>query len=659
MFQRARPNSDRLRTWVSFGSSGSFHATLLLWLAVAAAHLPREAPPSLYDQMIGPGEARLVWYNLHEKLPDIKPSPAAPGHTGAERPRARRKFSQALVSGPKDDARTPQTIVTEAPPAELPKPLPLPNVVAGQAAPPPRARLFLPPPEKAPDPPIEEAPPPELPDSPPTADKPAVPVPQLSVSPPRPRPKEFQPPPDRKPATNAATPPPALPDAPRATAKPAVPVPQLATSAASRPQPKEFQPPPDRKAAANAATPPPALPDAPRATAKPAVPVPQLAASAAPRPQPKEFQPPPDRKPATNAATPPPALPDAPRTAAKPAAPVPQLATSAVSRPQPREFQPPPDRKPAANATPPPALPDAPRTAAKPSAPVPQLAGTPPRPQPLPFHPPPNDPAPQSSAPSLDTPAPPVTSPSAAGAQSFAIASLQPSKFTAVPVPPASHEAGFSGAPKLHPESTGAPSNDSAALVVPNLSAGGGARDPLPTLAPAPEVSARGRLLAELRTPLDPHSPASPTLPPGALRVSSAPDPRLQGRVIYAMAIQMPNITSYSGSWMVWFAERVPQPGASPAKVRPPEPRHKVDPAYIRSAADQRIEGVIKLAAVIGRDGRVDHIELLSGIDNRLDSSAVEALGKWVFEPALRDGVPIEVDAVFEVPFHLAPKPTR
>jgi TonB family protein len=251
-----------------------------------------------------------------------------------------------------------------------------------------------------------------------------------------------------------------------------------------------------------------------------------------------------------------------------------------------------------------------------------------------------------------------VTSPAAAGAESFAIASLEPSKFTEVPAPPASHEAGFSGAPEAHPENAGAVSNERAALVVPNLTAAGGVRDALPTVAPAPDTSARSRLLAELRSPAIPHPPvgASPNAP-YALRVSSAPDPRLDGRVVYAMAIQMPNVTSYSGSWMVWFAERIARPGEPPANIRLPEPRHKVDPAYIRSAVDQRIEGVVKLAAVIGKDGRVDRIELLSGIDNRLDESAVEALGKWLFEPALRDGAPIEVDAVFEVPFRVAPKP--
>jgi TonB family protein len=597
----ASPNTDRQGTWLSFGASGSIHAALLLWLAIAAARTPRDAPPDLYDQEIRPYGEHIVWYNLREKLPDIKPAAAAPDQAVSQRPRARRKFSQALVSGLKDDARAPQTIVTEAPPAELPKPLPLPNVVAERAAAPPHPRLFMPPPDALP----EEVPPPELPDPLRVEAKPPATASPLGNSTPRPQPLPFRPPPDRKPMAPGA--------------------------------------------------PPPELPDAPRAAAKPPAPVAPLAVST-PRPQPLPFRPPPDRKAAT-ADAPPPELPDAPRAAAKPPAPVAPLAVS-TPRPQPLPFRPPPDRKPAAADAPPPELPDAPRAAAKPPAPVAPLAASTPRPQPLPFRPPPDRIAPQAAPPSIASPAPPVTSPAATGAESFAIASLKPSKFTEVPAPPESHAAGFSGAPELHPENAGTVSNEKAALVVPNLSAGGGVRDALPTVAPAPDVSARSRLLAELRSPVAPHppTPAGPNAP-SALRVSSAPDPRLEGRVVYAMAIQMPNVTSYSGSWMVWFAERIPQPGAPPASVRPPEPRHKVDPAYIRSAVDQRIEGIVRLAAVIGKDGHVDRIELLSGIDNRLDESAVEALGKWLFEPASRDGAPIEVDAIFEVPFHLAPKP--
>jgi outer membrane biosynthesis protein TonB len=43
-------------------------------------------------------------------------------------------------------------------------------------------------------------------------------------------------------------------------------------------------------------------------------------------------------------------------------------------------------------------------------------------------------------------------------------------------------------------------------------------------------------------------------------------------------------------------------------------------------------------------------------LDDRLDRSAQEALAKWEFVPAVRDGVPVDVDAIFEIPFHLAPR---
>jgi len=62
------------------------------------------------------------------------------------------------------------------------------------------------------------------------------------------------------------------------------------------------------------------------------------------------------------------------------------------------------------------------------------------------------------------------------------------------------------------------------------------------------------------------------------------------------------------------------------------------------------------LFAVIRKDGQVDAIEIIRGIDQRLDRSAADALAKWHFEPARRGGIPVDVDAVFEVPFRLAPR---
>jgi TonB family protein len=84
-----------------------------------------------------------------------------------------------------------------------------------------------------------------------------------------------------------------------------------------------------------------------------------------------------------------------------------------------------------------------------------------------------------------------------------------------------------------------------------------------------------------------------------------------------------------------------------------------VDPKYIASARDERVEGAVRLFGIIRATGRVDSVELLRHVDDRLDRAAQEALLKWQFEPAKRDGVPVDVEAVFEIPFHLAPRAQR
>jgi protein TonB len=91
--------------------------------------------------------------------------------------------------------------------------------------------------------------------------------------------------------------------------------------------------------------------------------------------------------------------------------------------------------------------------------------------------------------------------------------------------------------------------------------------------------------------------------------------------------------------------------------MRPPEVVRKVDPKYVAGAAADRVEGTVRLFGVIGKDGHVGGIALLRQLDDRLDRTAQEALAKWEFTPALRDGEAVDVDAIFEIPFHLAPRP--
>ena len=88
-------------------------------------------------------------------------------------------------------------------------------------------------------------------------------------------------------------------------------------------------------------------------------------------------------------------------------------------------------------------------------------------------------------------------------------------------------------------------------------------------------------------------------------------------------------------------------------------PLHKVDPRYQPAAISERVEGKVQIAGVIRTDGRVDLVHVVKSVDARLDKSAKEALLKWEFEPAKRDGSPVEVDVVAEIPFLLAPPVKR
>jgi TonB family protein len=111
----------------------------------------------------------------------------------------------------------------------------------------------------------------------------------------------------------------------------------------------------------------------------------------------------------------------------------------------------------------------------------------------------------------------------------------------------------------------------------------------------------------------------------------------------------MPNLTSRTGSWVLRFAEPAGREGSS--DISPPRVLRKVDPVYEAAAQRDRIEGVVMLAALVRRDGSIAGVRLVRGLDSRLDLSAISAFTQWTFEPALRDGNPIELEVLVQIPF--------
>jgi periplasmic protein TonB len=80
---------------------------------------------------------------------------------------------------------------------------------------------------------------------------------------------------------------------------------------------------------------------------------------------------------------------------------------------------------------------------------------------------------------------------------------------------------------------------------------------------------------------------------------------------------------------------------------------NKVQPSYPPLARQTRISGTVKLHAIIGKDGVVTQLQVISG-HPLLVQSALDAVKQWRYQPTLLNGEPVEVDTEIDVIFSLA-----
>jgi protein TonB len=75
-------------------------------------------------------------------------------------------------------------------------------------------------------------------------------------------------------------------------------------------------------------------------------------------------------------------------------------------------------------------------------------------------------------------------------------------------------------------------------------------------------------------------------------------------------------------------------------------------PDYPREASLGKIDGVVRLEAEVGADGKIKHLRVLEG-DPLLGNASLRTIEKWRFHPARRDGKPIEDQVRIKVEFRL------
>jgi TonB family protein len=80
--------------------------------------------------------------------------------------------------------------------------------------------------------------------------------------------------------------------------------------------------------------------------------------------------------------------------------------------------------------------------------------------------------------------------------------------------------------------------------------------------------------------------------------------------------------------------------------------RYRTMPIYPEAARGKNIEGGVLLDTVIGKDGRVLDVQLISG-PPELAPAAMDAVKNWRFSPFTLNGAAVEVETTIEVAFRL------
>ena len=85
----------------------------------------------------------------------------------------------------------------------------------------------------------------------------------------------------------------------------------------------------------------------------------------------------------------------------------------------------------------------------------------------------------------------------------------------------------------------------------------------------------------------------------------------------------------------------------APAIVR------RVEPQYTDAARQARIQGTVRMSAVIHEDGSLSITAILQSLGFGLDENSKTALEQWRFVPPTSNGDPAAITLTIEVNFHL------
>jgi TonB family protein len=194
---------------------------------------------------------------------------------------------------------------------------------------------------------------------------------------------------------------------------------------------------------------------------------------------------------------------------------------------------------------------------------------------------------------------------------------------------------------------------------------------------PASANSVNPNLMASVRSPRLNGDPSRGMRSESTAKLSDVERQVFGNRKFYSLTMNMPNLNSAAGSWVIRFAElghgsnnrdsdnhdlndhESSNHDAPAAELTQPAAIRKVDPAYPLQMMRQNVGGTVILYAIIRADGTVGNVRILRSVDERLDRFASQAVAQWQFQPATKNGSPVDVEATFQIPFRPPPPGTN
>jgi len=80
----------------------------------------------------------------------------------------------------------------------------------------------------------------------------------------------------------------------------------------------------------------------------------------------------------------------------------------------------------------------------------------------------------------------------------------------------------------------------------------------------------------------------------------------------------------------------------------------KVSPSYPESERHGHVQGTVAIYAVIGTDGSLHDLRIVSGVSPGLNKASLDAVQQWRYEPNMCQDTPVEVESVIQVNYSLS-----